>query len=37
MNPTPSTLDAALARIRPETIDAHLRFLAHPLLEGRAA
>ncbi|HST61470.1 MAG TPA: M28 family peptidase [Longimicrobium sp.] len=29
-------LDRALARIRPETIDAHLRFLAHPLLEGRA-
>ena len=29
-------LEGALARIRPETIDAHLRFLAHPLLEGRA-
>lgn len=29
-------LQRALARIRPETIDAHLRFLAHPLLEGRA-
>ena len=29
-------LGRALARIRPETIDAHLRFLAHPLLEGRA-
>lgn len=32
----PDALDRALARIRPETIDAHLRFLAHPLLEGRA-
>lgn len=31
-----AALDSALARIRPETIDAHLRFLAHPLLEGRA-
>lgn len=29
-------LGRALGRIRPETIDAHLRFLAHPLLEGRA-
>ncbi|HEU0016101.1 MAG TPA: M28 family peptidase [Longimicrobium sp.] len=29
-------LERALDRIRPETIDAHLRFLAHPLLEGRA-
>ncbi len=29
-------LEGALARIRPETIDAHLRFLSHPLLEGRA-
>ncbi|HLM67690.1 MAG TPA: M28 family peptidase, partial [Longimicrobium sp.] len=29
-------LESALSRIRPETIDAHLRFLAHPLLEGRA-
>lgn len=34
-NDTPA-LQGALARIRPETIDAHLRFLAHPLLEGRA-
>jgi Zn-dependent M28 family amino/carboxypeptidase len=32
----PNALERALARIRPETIDAHLRFLAHPLLEGRA-
>lgn len=29
-------LEAALRRIRPGVIDAHLRFLAHPLLEGRA-
>ncbi|HLL48157.1 MAG TPA: M20/M25/M40 family metallo-hydrolase, partial [Longimicrobiaceae bacterium] len=29
-------IDAALDRIRPATIDAHLRFLSHPLLEGRA-
>ncbi len=29
-------IDAVLDRIRPETIDAHLRFLSHPLLEGRA-
>jgi Zn-dependent M28 family amino/carboxypeptidase len=28
--------DAVLDRIRPETVDAHLRFLSHPLLEGRA-
>lgn len=28
--------DAVLDRIRPEAIDAHLRFLSHPLLEGRA-
>lgn len=34
MNDT--TLAAALDRIRPETIDAHLRFLSHRLLEGRA-
>jgi len=32
----PTALDRALARIRPQTLDAHLRFLAHPLLEGRA-
>ncbi|HWK88532.1 MAG TPA: M28 family peptidase [Longimicrobium sp.] len=32
----PQALERALARIRPETIDAHLRFLSHPLLEGRA-
>ncbi|MBV9773376.1 MAG: peptidase M28, partial [Gemmatimonadetes bacterium] len=31
-----SSLDAALDRIRPEVIDGHLRFLSHPLLEGRA-
>lgn len=30
------TLPDALRRIRPETLDAHLRFLSHPLLEGRA-
>ena len=36
MNPTDTALAAALERIRPATIDAHLRFLAHPLLEGRA-
>jgi Zn-dependent M28 family amino/carboxypeptidase len=29
-------LTAALERITPEAIDAHLRFLSHPLLEGRA-
>ncbi|HET6230591.1 MAG TPA: M28 family peptidase [Longimicrobiaceae bacterium] len=38
--PRVSTVDAALAqaldRIRPEAIDAHLRFLSHPLMEGRA-
>lgn len=33
---TPDALAAALDRIRPETVDAHLRFLSHPLLEGRA-
>jgi Zn-dependent M28 family amino/carboxypeptidase len=32
----PAALERALARIRPQAIDAHLRFLAHPLLEGRA-
>jgi Zn-dependent M28 family amino/carboxypeptidase len=31
-----SLSDDALLHIRPEAIDAHLRFLAHPLLEGRA-
>jgi Zn-dependent M28 family amino/carboxypeptidase len=29
-------LDQALETIRGEVIDAHLRFLSHPLLEGRA-
>jgi Zn-dependent M28 family amino/carboxypeptidase len=29
-------LRQALDRIQPHVIDAHLRFLAHPLLEGRA-
>jgi Zn-dependent M28 family amino/carboxypeptidase len=29
-------LRRALDRVRPAAIDAHLRFLAHPLLEGRA-
>jgi Zn-dependent M28 family amino/carboxypeptidase len=33
---TEPALDAALERIRQNTIDAHLRFLSHPLLEGRA-
>jgi Zn-dependent M28 family amino/carboxypeptidase len=28
-------LSAALDRIRPEAVDAHLRFLSHPLMEGR--
>src|SRR5829696_7123000 len=32
----PTALDQALARIQPHVIDAHLRFLSHPLLEGRA-
>jgi Zn-dependent M28 family amino/carboxypeptidase len=32
----PQALDQALARIQPHVIDAHLRFLAHELLEGRA-
>jgi Zn-dependent M28 family amino/carboxypeptidase len=32
----PTTLDQALARIQPHVIDAHLRFLSHQLLEGRA-
>jgi len=36
MQPNPTDLAPALERIRPEAIDAHLRFLAHPLLEGRA-
>ncbi len=31
-----SPIDAVLDRIRPEAIDAHLRFLSHPLLEGRS-
>lgn len=29
-------MQPALERIRPQTIEAHLRFLSHPLLEGRA-
>jgi Zn-dependent M28 family amino/carboxypeptidase len=29
-------ISSALERIRPEAVDAHLRFLSHPLLEGRA-
>jgi Zn-dependent M28 family amino/carboxypeptidase len=37
MNPTEAGVpERALDRIRPAAIDAHLRFLAHPLLEGRA-
>jgi Zn-dependent M28 family amino/carboxypeptidase len=31
-----AALSAALDRIRPEAVDAHLRFLSHPLMEGRA-
>src|SRR5687768_2071960 len=31
-----ASLEQALARIQPHVIDAHLRYLAHPLLEGRA-
>jgi Zn-dependent M28 family amino/carboxypeptidase len=31
-----SDLETALDRIRPDVLDAHLRFLSHPLLEGRA-
>jgi Zn-dependent M28 family amino/carboxypeptidase len=34
---SPDDLTAALGRIRAEAVDAHLRFLSHPLLEGRAA
>jgi Zn-dependent M28 family amino/carboxypeptidase len=33
---TTHDLDRALDLIRPDVLDAHLRFLAHPLLEGRA-
>jgi Zn-dependent M28 family amino/carboxypeptidase len=32
----PTALQQALARIQPHVIDAHLRFLSHQLLEGRA-
>jgi Zn-dependent M28 family amino/carboxypeptidase len=32
----PQALEQALARIQPHVVDAHLRFLAHELLEGRA-
>jgi Zn-dependent M28 family amino/carboxypeptidase len=32
---TDADLAAALDRIRPEAVDAHLRFLSHPLMEGR--
>jgi Zn-dependent M28 family amino/carboxypeptidase len=35
-NDTDAGLRAALDAVRPKTIDAHLRFLSHPLLEGRA-
>src|SRR5688572_16965454 len=31
-----NALEQALARIQPHVIDAHLRFLSHELLEGRA-
>jgi Zn-dependent M28 family amino/carboxypeptidase len=34
---TDDALRAALDRVRAATVDAHLRFLSHPLLEGRAA
>ncbi|MDB4947552.1 MAG: putative aminopeptidase [Gemmatimonadetes bacterium] len=32
---TDADLSAALDRIRPHVVDAHLRFLSHPLMEGR--
>ena len=32
---TPADLAAALGRIHPDAVDAHLRFLSHPLMEGR--
>jgi Zn-dependent M28 family amino/carboxypeptidase len=36
MSIDPAVLERALGLVRPQAIDAHLRFLAHPLLEGRA-
>lgn len=36
MTETDAALRAALEAVRERTIDAHLRFLSHPLLEGRA-
>lgn len=36
MSIDPQALQQALARIQPHVIDAHLRFLSHELLEGRA-
>ncbi|MBW3571521.1 MAG: peptidase M28, partial [Gemmatimonadetes bacterium] len=32
----PNALEQALSRIQPHVIDAHLRFLSHELMEGRA-
>ncbi|HEX8829860.1 MAG TPA: hypothetical protein VF705_01785, partial [Longimicrobium sp.] len=36
MTETDPALHAALEHIRERAVDAHLRFLSHPLLEGRA-
>jgi len=33
----PPALEAAFSALRPKRIEAHLRFLAHPLLEGRGS
>ena len=35
-DPNDAALQAALDAVRQKTVDAHLRFLSHPLLEGRA-
>jgi len=35
-HPDPAALRAALDAISPAAVEAHLRFLSHPLLEGRA-
>jgi Zn-dependent M28 family amino/carboxypeptidase len=35
-DPNDAALGAALGALREKTVDAHLRFLSHPLLEGRA-
>ncbi|HET6762939.1 MAG TPA: M28 family peptidase [Longimicrobiaceae bacterium] len=34
-NASADALNATLARISPDAVDAHLRFLSHPLMEGR--